>query len=231
VEGLADAAPSFMKLNAGWFSDQQGSRKGLIVGGYIATGLASGIIAPAVGWPLILFRRFFGWIGRGLRGPLRDALQTDSIPAETRGRAFNFHRFRDTLSAILGLLTVELLTALSVLRRLPSHPLHRSLIAWTLVSGVLSGLAFAWLVRELTQTHPKCRFSRHALSQMPKPFRGPPVRRWGFPDGTLAHALLILAAIQLLTTAFGFATFATLGEPLFAVHNVVYALVTRCSNG
>src|ERR1035441_9815797 len=74
VEGLADAAASFMKLAAGWFSDRIGRRKGLVVGGYLATGLASGFIALAAGWPLILFGKFFGWLGRGLRGPLRDAL-------------------------------------------------------------------------------------------------------------------------------------------------------------
>lgn len=69
VEGLADASASFMKLAAGWFSDRIGRRKGLVVGGYWATGLASGFIAMAAGWPLILFGKFFGWLGRGLRGP------------------------------------------------------------------------------------------------------------------------------------------------------------------
>jgi hypothetical protein len=73
VEGLADASASFMKLAAGWFSDRICRRKGLVVGGYLATGLASGFIALAEGWPLILFGKFFGWLGRGLRGPLYPA--------------------------------------------------------------------------------------------------------------------------------------------------------------
>lgn len=224
VEGLADAASSFMKLGAGWFSDRLGRRKGLIVGGYMATGLASGIIALAVGWPLILFGKFFGWVGRGLRGPLRDALLTDSIPAEARGRAFGFHRFGDTLGAILGPLAAVLLLSWGVSRGLPSLPLHRSLIAWTLVPGVLSGLAFAWLVRERARTHPKRLSFRHALSQMPNRFRGYLFGVGVFGAGDYAHTLLILAATQLLTPTFGFAKAATLGGLLYVLHNVVYAL-------
>lgn len=224
VEGLADAASSFMKLGAGWFSDRLGRRKGLIVGGYIATGLASGIIAMAVGWPLILFGKFFGWMGRGLRGPLRDALLTDSIPAEARGRAFGFHRFGDTLGAILGPLAAVLLLAWGTSRGLPSLPLHRTLIAWTLVPGVLSGLAFAWLVRERSRSHPKRLSFRHALSQMPGRFRGYLVSVGVFGAGDYAHTLLILAATQLLTPTLGFAKAATWGGLLYVLHNAIYAL-------
>jgi MFS family permease len=226
VEGLADAASSFMKLGAGWFSDRLGKRKGLIVGGYMATGLASGIIALAVGWPLILFGKFFGWVGRGLRGPLRDALLTDSIPAEARGRAFGFHRFGDTLGAILGPLVAVLILAWGTSHGLPSLPLHRSLIAWTLVPGVLSGLAFAWLVRERARSHPKRLSFRSALSQMPSRFK---VYLFGvgvFGAGDYAHTLLILAATQLLTPTIGFAKAATWGGLLYVLHNIVYALST-----
>ena len=171
VEGLADAASSFMKLGAGWFSDRLGRRKGLVVGGYLATGLASGVIALAAGWPLILFGKFFGWMGRGLRGPLRDALLTDSIPEDARGRAFGFHRFGDTLGAILGPLVAVAMLAWGTAHGWRALPLHRSLIAWTLVPGVLSGLAFAWLVKERARNRPKLLSFRHALSQMPGRFR------------------------------------------------------------
>lgn len=224
VEGLADAASSFMKLGAGWFSDRLGRRKGLVVGGYLATGVASGIIALAAGWPLILFGKFFGWLGRGIRGPLRDALLTDSIPAEARGRAFGFHRFGDTLGAILGPLAAVLVLAWGTSRGLPSLELHRTLIAWTLVPGVLSGLAFAWLVRERARTKPKLLSFRHALGQMPRRFRGYLLSVGVFGAGDYAHTLLILAATQLLAPTVGFAKAATWGGLLYVLHNVVYAL-------
>ncbi|MFZ1613973.1 MAG: MFS transporter [Holophaga sp.] len=226
VEGLADAASSFMKLGAGWFSDRLGRRKGLVVGGYVATGVASGIIALAAGWPLILFGKFFGWLGRGIRGPLRDALLTDSIPAEARGRAFGFHRFGDTLGAILGPLAAVLLLGWGNSYGLPALGLHRTLIAWTLVPGVLSGLAFAWLVRERARSKPRLLSFRHAIGQMPQRFRRYLVSVGVFGAGDYAHTLLILAATQLLTPSLGFAKAATWGGLFYVLHNVVYALST-----
>ena len=84
IEGITDAASSFMKLGAGWISDRLPRRKPVVVAGYAATGLASGIIALAQGWPLILGGKLFGWLGRGIRGPLRNAILTDAIPPEDR---------------------------------------------------------------------------------------------------------------------------------------------------
>lgn len=224
VEGIADAASSFMKLGAGWFSDRIGRRKGLIVGGYLSTGLASGVIALATGWPLILFGKFFGWIGRGLRGPLRNALLTDSIPAEARGRAFGFHRTGDTLGAILGPLAVVGLLHWGSSQGWASLPLHRSLLAWTLLPGVLSALAFAWMVRERARTPAKLLSFRHAMGQMPQTFRAYLLGVGLFGAGDYAHTLLILAATQLLTPAFGFAKAATLGALFYVWHNLIYAL-------
>jgi MFS family permease len=224
VEGLADAAASFMKLGAGWFSDRIGRRKGLVVGGYLATGLASGFIALAAGWPLILFGKFFGWLGRGLRGPLRDALLTDSIPAEARGRAFGFHRAGDTLGAILGPLVAVLVLAWGTAHGLATLSFQRGLMAWTLVPGALSALAFALLVKERARSRPKILSFRHAVAQMPGSFRGY-LRGVGlFGVGDYAHTLLILAATQLLAPVHGLAKAAMFGGLFYVLHNVVYAL-------
>ena len=224
VEGLADAASSFMKLGAGWFSDRIGRRKGLVVGGYLATGLASGFIALASGWPLILFGKFFGWLGRGLRGPLRDALLTDSIPAEARGRAFGFHRAGDTLGAILGPLVAVLVLGWAVSHGLATTTFQRGLMAWTLVPGVLAALAFAFLVQERARSHPKRLSFRHAMAQMPASFRGYLTGVGIFGAGDYAHTLLILAATQLLTPTYGLGKAVTFGGLLYVLHNVIYAL-------
>ena len=226
VEGLADAASSFMRLGAGWFSDRIGRRKGLVVGGYLATGLASGFIALAQGWPLILFGKFFGWLGRGLRGPLRDALLTDSIPAEARGRAFGFHRAGDTLGAILGPLAAVLVLAWATAHGLRTLSFQRGLMAWTLVPGALSALAFALLVQERARSRAKVLSFRHALAQMPGTFRGYLTGVGIFGAGDYAHTLLILAATQLLTPLYGLGRAATFGGLLYVLHNVIYALST-----
>ena len=224
VEGAADAASSFMKLFAGWFSDHLGRRKGLVVLGYLATGLSSGFIALAHGWPLILAGKFFGWMGRGGKAPLRDALLTDSIPAEARGRAFGFHRAGDTLGAILGPLAAVGLMAWGTGHGLAPLRLGRTLIAWTLVPGVLSGLAFALLVQErarLPRPHPSLR---HALGRMPAAFRRMLAGVGCFGAGDFAHTLLILAATQLLAPRLGLGRAAVCGGLLYVLHNVVYAL-------
>ncbi len=96
IEGVADAISSFTKIGAGYFADRLGHRKALVVIGYALTPLGQAAIALAVGWPMILLGRAVGWFGKGIRGPLRDTIVAEAITAETRGRAFGFHRAADT---------------------------------------------------------------------------------------------------------------------------------------
>jgi MFS family permease len=219
VEGIADATASFVKLGAGWFSDRVGRRKPFVVLGYLATGLASGIIALATSFPLVLLGKVFGWFGRGIRSPLRDAMLTDSIPAEARGRAFGFHRFGDTLGAVLGpMLAVGLLT--SSQSALESA---RQLLWWSVVPGVLSAVTFALFVAERGHTARPRHSFRLALGQMPQRFRRYLLGVGIFGAGDFAHSMLILAATQLLTPSWGAAKAAGIGGSLYVLHNVVYA--------
>jgi MFS family permease len=221
VEGTADAAASFIKLGAGWLSDRTGIRKSFVVGGYLATGLASGIIAMARGLPLVLGGKLFGWLGRGVRGPLRDAMLTDAIPESARGRAFGFHRFGDTLGAIAGPLAAVAFLSLSG----GSDTLHatRVAIAWTLVPGVLSAVVFALFVRERARTPAARRSFRHALRGMPRAFRRYLTGVGIFGAGDYAHTMLILAATQLLPPRWGSLRAATVGAGLYVLHNAIYA--------
>ena len=219
VEGIADATASFVKLGAGFFSDRVGRRKPFVVCGYLATGLASGIIALASGWPLILTGKVFGWFGRGIRGPLRDAMLTDAIPKEARGRAFGFHRFGDTLGAILGpMLAVALLA--SAQGALASA---RTLLWWSLVPGVLAGLVFALFVAERGVATKQAKPFGLALREMPPAFRRYLLGVGLFGAGDFAHSMLILAATQLLSPTWGPVRAAGIGGSLYVLHNIVYA--------
>ncbi|MEO7035310.1 MAG: MFS transporter [Polyangiaceae bacterium] len=219
VEGVADATASFIKLGAGWFSDRVGRRKPFVVLGYLATGLASGVIALASGFPLILAGKVFGWFGRGIRGPLRDAMLTDAIPKEARGRAFGFHRFGDTLGAVLGpMLAVALLTTSGGVLETA-----RKLLWWSLLPGVLSAVVFALCVGERTRTASSTQSFRLALGQTPVRFRRYLVGVGLFGAGDFAHSMLILAATQLLTPSWGPMKAAGIGGSLYVLHNVVYA--------
>jgi len=79
IEGTSDATSSFIKLWAGYHSDKIGHRKGWAVIGYALTAVSMAVIAFAFAWPIILFARTIGWLGRGIRGPLRDAMLADSV--------------------------------------------------------------------------------------------------------------------------------------------------------
>jgi MFS family permease len=114
IEGVADAVSSFVKLGSGWFSDRIGRRKPIAVSGYTLTGLTTGLFALATTWPQVLVMRAAGWFGRGIRGPVRDAMLAESVPVEARGRAFGFHRAGDTLGAITGpVMALALITLLA----------------------------------------------------------------------------------------------------------------------
>ena len=85
IEGIADAVASFTKMVAGYVADKFGHRKLLVLIGYGLTPLGQALIALALGWPLVLLGRILSWFGKGLRGPLRDAIVVQSITPETRG--------------------------------------------------------------------------------------------------------------------------------------------------
>ena len=224
IEGIADGVSSFVKLGAGWYTDRIGHRKAICVGGYFLTGISKAIFAFAAGWPLVLLGRTLGWFGRGIRGPLRDAILAESVPADARGKAFGFHRAGDTLGAVIGPLCAVGLLALIPGNAAgdPSAP-FRVVFLLTLIPGVGSALAFRLMVRE------RRRAPNHGL-KLWATIRGLPCayRRWlvgvgVFGIGDFAHTLLILAATQLLSPAYGVVAAAQMAALFYAVRNVFYA--------
>jgi sugar phosphate permease len=117
VEGIADALSSFVKIGAGFHSNKTGHRKAWTVFGYLLTAIAKSIFAFAVARSLILLGRMIGWLGCGIRSPLRDAMLTEAVSAETQGKAFSFHRAADTMGSILGPLA-----ACGMLTLIANHP-------------------------------------------------------------------------------------------------------------
>lgn len=227
IEGLADAVSSLTKLAAGYLADRLGRRKLLVCVGYALTPFGQALMALAVGWPLILLGRTIGWFGRGLRGPLRDAILAESITPETRGRAFGFHRAADSIGAVAGpLLGVVLLAALqSVLPADPARP-FRWVLWLTLIPGAFSVLAFAALVRDdRSIATPDALFWR-SLRELPGSFRSYLGAVGFFGAGDFAHTLLILAATQLLRARFGVARAAEIAGLLYVLRNLVQ---TACS--
>jgi MFS family permease len=221
IEGVSDAASSFIKLGAGWYSDRIGHRKRIVTLGYFFTGTALALFALAVSWPLILLGRTISWLGRGVRGPLRDAMLAESVAPEVRGKAFGLHRAGDTLGAIVGpLLGVWLLAVLP--QTSPSAP-FRMIFVLSLVPGLASVVSFVTLVRE--KRRPANRLLRFwgAVRDLPKPYTRFLQGVGLFGLGDYSHTLLILAATQLLTPFHGAVRAAQIAAFLYVLRNVVYA--------
>ena len=224
IEGVADAASSFVKLAAGWYTDRIGHRKAITIGGYFVTGVAKALFALAYAWPLVLVGRTAAWLGRGVRGPLRDAILAESVPAESRGRAFGFHRAGDTLGAIVGpAIAVALLAWLQPHATAdPSAPFR--LIFWlTLIPGVSSAVAFAALVTERRRAPSHELRFWGALKSLPSSYRRLLVGVGVFGLADFAPTLMILAATQLLTPGHGVVHAAQIAGLLYMVRNIAYA--------
>lgn len=225
IEGIADAIMSFTKMLSGYIADTLGHRKALVLLGYALTPLGQALIALASGWPLILLGRAVSWFGKGVRGPLRDAIVAQAITAETRGRAFGFHRAMDTIGAVLGpLLGVA---ALAWAQRLlpPSAAGPFRLVFWlTLIPGGLAVLAFAILVHDPEHAPNPARTLLSTLRGLPRRFRHYLGAVGLFGAGDFSHSLLILAATQLLTPALGVAQAAQLAGLLYVGRNLIQLL-------
>jgi len=230
IEGIADAVASFTKMIAGHIADKFGHRKLLVLIGYGLTPLGQALIALALGWPLILLGRIVSWFGKGLRGPLRDAIMVQAITPETRGRAFGFHRATDTIGAVVGpLLGVAVLGW--------AQQAHGSawadaagpfrLVFWlTLIPGLLAVLAFLTLVRDPEQSpNPALKFFS-TLRGLPARFKRYLAAVGIFGIGDFSHSLLILAATQLLTPSMGVVRAAQVAGVLYVWRNIVQVLVS-----
>ena len=221
IEGASDAFSSFLKLFAGWYSDKIGHRKWMIVLGYLFTGTGLSIFSMAVSWVPILLGRMVSWFGKGIRGSLRDAMLSESVDADVRGKAFGFHRAADTAGAIIGPLA-----GIALLSTLPNQPPDlpfRTIFLLSLIPGLSAPVIFALIVRE-TRRQPRPGMKLIAsVRQLPEPFRNFLAAVGLFGSGDFSPTLLTLAAATLLRAAHGPVRAAELAALLYVIRNAVYA--------
>lgn len=221
IEGVSDGLSSFAKLAGGFVADHAPWRKPTGIIGYCATALTTFGYAFAQSWPAVLLLRAFGWMGRGSRGPSRDALLADCVLPGREGRAFGFERAMDTVGAVLGPLCATALIGLLGMR---------GVLRWTLLPGLTAAVSFALLApgaRKIDgQPAPPISAFRTRLAQLPKSY-------WRFLSGVFAHGigdfaptLLILRASQVLSPRYGAARAATIAVGLYTFFNVINAAAT-----
>ncbi len=194
MDGLADAVASLLKLWSGLRSDRSLRRKPLTLGGYGLSSLARPLMAFASGGYAVVSLRFLDRTGKGLRTAPRDALLSESVPAEVRGTAFAFHRMMDHAGAVAGPLAAALLLY-SLLGEVPlfhdpeaapgaeSMRALRILFACAALPGIAAMAVLAMRVREARPADPPTHreLERHRAA-LPR----------GFPRFLLASASFAL---------------------------------------
>ncbi len=108
TEGISNVAQAWAGLWGGQENDRQVRRHSIIIVGYILTGVKA-LIAVVTWWPWVVLLRTIGWLGRGARGPIRDAYIAEEVPSEHVGKAYGLREAFDTAGAVLGPLTAALL--------------------------------------------------------------------------------------------------------------------------
>ncbi|WP_454872109.1 MFS transporter [Paraburkholderia xenovorans] len=227
IEGIADAVAAFTKMISGYLADRLGHRKMLVLVGYSLTPLGQVLIALAAGWPLLLLGRSVSWFGKGLRGPLRDAIVIQAVSPETRGRAFGFHRAADTVGAVLGpLLGVALLGWARHLPWLDTAGPFRLALWASVIPGAFAVVSFLTLVKDPEHSpNPALKFFT-SLRALPSQFRRYLAAVGIFGIGDFSHSLLILAATTLLAPRLGTVEAAQVAGLLYVWRNVVQVAVS-----
>jgi len=210
-EGLSDSVVSFMKIFSGRFSDAAGKRKRFVGAGYALSTLMKVLFPFARSWPEFLGMRIVERTGKGVRDAPRDALLTESTPAETLGKAFGFHRSMDTTGAIAG--PIITLILLATIAASPGIPDYRLILLLAAIPAVIS-VFIVFLVREPVRQPSPTQPLRVTFRGIPKPlltFIGI-ASIFSFAD--FSYAFLLLRAGAYGTTA---------AILLYVVYNIVYA--------
>lgn len=219
IEGVAEAVASLLKSYFGALSDALGRRKPFVFSGYVFSALAKPLIAIAGGWPLVFVARALDRLGKGMRTAPRDALLADSVPPESLGRAFGWHRGMDTMGAVIGPLIALWMLA----------SFHGSL-RWAFIAAVIPGLAGALLVLTVAEHAPARDGAMAATNASAVSLPLPPsflmyLVGWGvFSAANSSDMFLLLRSKEV-----GFSSTGTV--TLYVLYNIIYACASPYLGG
>ena len=214
IEGVSDLFASLAKIWLPHYSERTGRRKPFLVAGYLLTAL-KGVMAFATTWAQVLVVRVVAWVGRGARGPIRDAMLADSVPTAYLGRAFGLHRAADTLGAVIG--------PLIALGLLAIHWGYRGIFLVALIPGGLTILIVLFMVREPSPRPGHNIGFRQSLISLPRDFLRFVAAAGVFGLGNFGPMLLILYARQSLVASLGVQRADSWAIGLYILFNIAYA--------
>ncbi|MBI2669974.1 MAG: MFS transporter [Candidatus Yanofskybacteria bacterium] len=104
--GIGDAVAAVFKVISGRWADKTKKYRTFVFAGYAFSAVAKFLYPLSSSWRQILAVRPIERIGKGFRDAPRDAILSESLSHERRGRGFGIQRAMDSAGAILGSLAV-----------------------------------------------------------------------------------------------------------------------------
>jgi len=102
VEGFADLSAASLNYLAGWLSDRTGKRKPFALAGYAFSTLSKTLLLLSSSLAGLAAFRVIERLGKGFRGPPRDAWLSAVADKDRRGYVFGVHKALDKSGAIIG---------------------------------------------------------------------------------------------------------------------------------
>ena len=208
VEGLADLSASSLNYYAGWLSDRSGKRKVFTLAGYGFSTLAKVILLISSSITGLTIFRVIERLGKGFRGPPRDAWLASVADKANRGYAFGVHKALDKSGAVLGPLI-----AYGLLRWLGDGADTYRILFWVaLVPAVLAVVALT-----LMEDQPAPERSRENIFETIK-LLSPSFKRYLWTAGVFSLAYFSFGFLLLRAHSVGFSVADTV--LLYALFNV-----------
>lgn len=208
VEGLADLSASSLNYYAGWLSDRTGKRKIFVLAGYGFSTLAKVILLVSSSVAGLTIFRVIERLGKGFRGPPRDAWLSAVADKGSRGYAFGVHKALDKSGAVLGPLV-----AYGLLSWLGDGVSTYQILFWVaMVPAVLAVVALSLVKDQPAPMRPRESMLQtwHSLS--------PPFKRYLISAGLFSLAYFSFGFLMLRAHSVGFSVKDTV--LLYAMFNI-----------
>ncbi len=208
VEGLADLSASSLNHYAGWLSDRTGKRKIFALAGYSFSTLAKIILLVSSSVTGLTVFRVIERLGKGFRGPPRDAWLSAVADKGSRGYAFGVHKALDKSGAVLGpLVAYALLSWLG-----DGASTYRILFWVALVPAILAVVALSLVKDQPAPARPRENMLQtwHSLS--------PGFKRYLISAGIFSLAYFSFGFLMLRAHSVGFTVKETV--LLYAMFNI-----------
>jgi len=194
IEGLADFSASSLNYLAGWLSDRSGRRKWFATAGYGFSTLAKLILLVSSSVVGLSIFRVIERLGKGFRGPPRDAWLSSIADRGSRGYAFGVHKALDKSGAVFGpLVAYGLLSWLG-----ESASTYGTLFLVAFVPAVI-GVAVLARIPDPPGVAHQCESVHQNWQQL-----SPGFKRFLVPAGVFALAYFSLGFILLKAHSVGF---------------------------